>query len=322
MSAMNVDITICDSDRTQLTILKDQYQVRNATTKFSDILSDKNIQGVILATPSQTHFPMAREILLSGKDVLIEKPMTLEYHESVELHQLANQMNLILMVGHVFRYNAAVIKLKELIQLGSLGDIRYAYSTRLNMGIIRNEENVLMNSSPHDVSIILNLMGELPISVSATGGAYLQPGIADFTSCTLNFNDDKKALIFVSWLYPAKERKLVVVGSRKMAVFDDIDPIHKLVTYDNGLEYIDGKPVAHMPPPETVTVDNTEPLRIEDAHFLECINTRNSPVTDGAEALRVMSVLQACQESLDRNGESVTVKIGSTSKPQSENPDS
>jgi acetyltransferase-like isoleucine patch superfamily enzyme len=217
------------------------------------------------------------------------------------------------MVGHLLHYHSAVIKLKELIDSGELGKIQYLYSNRLNIGKIRAEENILWSFAPHDISVILMLIGEMPETVWATGGSYLQHHIPDTTLTTLYFPSGVNAHIFVSWLHPFKEQKLVVVGDKKMAVFDDVSQ-EKLLLYPHKIQWQKRIPVAAKAEAELVPIDMEEPLKAECQHFLECIAERRIPRTDGREGLRVLQVLQASQESLNRNGATITLAESSKLK--------
>ena len=267
---------------------------------FTEALSDPAIRGIAIATPAETHGTLIREAILAGKDVYVEKPLCLSESEGRELIQLAAEKKQILMVGHLLWYHPVLLKLKELIQQGELGRIRYIYSNRLNMGKLRREENVLWSFAPHDVSVILGLLGEMPESVQAQGGNYLHQQIADVTVSLLSFASGVKAHIFVSWLHPFKEQKLVVVGDRKMAVLDDTAPwAEKLLLYAHQVEWRNNMPQAVKAEGEPVVVDQEEPLRAECAHFLDCMSSRTAPRTDGAEGLRVLQVLNACQHSLE-----------------------
>ena len=270
------------------------------TGSYADALSDSEIGGVAIATPAETHGNLIREAILAGKDVYVEKPLCLCESEGRELIQLAAEKKQLLMVGHLLWYHPVLLKLKELVRQGELGRIRYIYSNRLNMGKLRREENVLWSFAPHDVSVILGLLEEMPESVQAQGGNFLHQQIADVTVSMLSFASGVKAHIFVSWLHPFKEQKLVVVGDKKMAVFDDTAPWdEKLTFFAHQVEWRDNAPQAVKGEGKTVTVPQEEPLRAECAHFLECITTRDIPRTDGAEGLRVLQVLNSCQKSLE-----------------------
>lgn len=304
---------ICDKSETILADLNDQYPDVETCLALSDILSRQDIDGVVIATTAETHFTLAREALLAGKHVFVEKPLSLTEKDAQGLVELAEQSRLTLMVGHLLHYHSAVIKLKELIDSGELGKIQYLYSNRLNIGKIRAEENILWSFAPHDISVILMLIGEMPETVWATGGSYLQHHIPDTTLTTLYFPSGVNAHIFVSWLHPFKEQKLVVVGDKKMAVFDDVSQ-EKLLLYPHKIQWQKRIPVAAKAEAELVPIDMEEPLKAECQHFLECIAERRIPRTDGREGLRVLQVLQASQESLNRNGATITLAESSKLK--------
>lgn len=293
--------TICDTNPTTLKNFEEQYPSINTATAFSQVLTNPEIQGVAIATPAETHASLATEALLAGKDVYIEKPLCLSEKEGVELNALAKRQNCVLMVGHLLWYHPVVLKLKELVDAGELGRIQYIYSNRLNLGKLRREENVLWSFAPHDISVILGLTGEMPESIRAQGGNYLHQQIADTTMTLMNFSSGIKAHIFVSWLHPFKEQKLVVVGEKQMAVFDDVAPWgDKLLLYPHSIEWNDNIPVANKAEAVKVDVEQDEPLKAECAHFLDCIKNRTTPRTDGEEGLRVLKVLNRCQESLEK----------------------
>jgi UDP-2-acetamido-3-amino-2,3-dideoxy-glucuronate N-acetyltransferase len=231
--------------------------------------------------------------------VYVEKPLCLSVEEGQELTRLARDRERILMVGHLLWYHPAVLKLKELIDAGELGRICYIYSNRLNLGKLRREENVLWSFAPHDISVILGLTGEMPESVQAQGGNFLHRSIADTTVTLLRFASGVQAHIFVSWLHPFKEQKLVVVGDRKMAVFNDtVDWNEKLVLYPHSVEWQVDVPIANKAPAEQVALSEAEPLRAECEHFIQCVAQRQTPRTDGEEGLRVLTVLNQCEQEL------------------------
>jgi len=265
----------------------------------SHILNNPEIEGVVIAVPASLHFEMARRYLQAGKDVLVEKPLALTVSEGEELVKIAKKRKRILMVGHILRYHPAVVRLRKLIDAGEIGDIRYIYSNRLNIGKLRIEENVLWSFAPHDISLILMLLNEEePLKVDAHGGAYVNPGIFDTTLTTLEFANGVKSHIFVNWLHPFKEQKLVVVGSKKMAVFDDVGE-EKLRVYPHKIEIDEQNiPVARKAESIAVDFEKKEPLREELLHFAQCIKTRETPETDGSEGLRVLRVLEKAQDCL------------------------
>jgi UDP-2-acetamido-3-amino-2,3-dideoxy-glucuronate N-acetyltransferase len=293
---------VCDPDPAVSANVAQSYPGVLTCDRFKAVLDNPEIAGVAIATPAASHYQIAKEALLAGKDVFVEKPLSLEVAEGRELVRLAEQKHKVLMVGHILQYHPAIRKLKALIDSGELGNIQYLYSNRLNIGKIRNEENILWSFAPHDISVILLLLGEMPEQVSAHGAPYLQQNVADITMTSLSFPRGVKGHIFVSWLHPFKEQLLVVVGDKKMAVFDDISKDQKLVLYPHGIDWIERVPVARKAEGEVVPLEMNEPLKAECAHFLECISTRNRPRTDGDEGLGVLTVLQACQRSLDQGG--------------------
>ena len=262
------------------------------------VFEDPDVRAVAVATPAATHYAMVKAALNAGKDVFVEKPIALHYAEGQELVGLAQGKGRILMVGHILEFHPAIEKIKAMIEAGDLGKIRYIYSHRLNLGKIRTEENILWSFAPHDISIILLLLGEMPSEVVARGGTYLTPGIPDATVTLLSFRSGTKAHIFVSWLHPYKEQKLVVVGEKKMVMFDDVSPTNKLLSYDHAIEWKDGQPIPHPEQAVPVAFEKREPLRTECLHFIECLESRRSPKTSGAKGLDVLKVLEACEESL------------------------
>ena len=292
---------VCDSHTETLRALGEQYPLCRTLTSFAEVLNDQSIQAVAIATPAETHALMVREALRAGKDVFVEKPLCLSADQGQALVTLARERGRILMVGHLLWYHPAVLKLKDLIDSGELGRIQYIYSNRLNLGKIRREENILWSFAPHDISVILGLLGETPSADATQGGNYLHEQIADITVTLLSFPSGVKAHIFVSWLHPFKEQKLIVVGDRKMAVFNDMEKKDKLLLYPHSIEWKGQVPIANRAEAQPVEIDNKEPLREECLHFLESVQNRRRPRTDGEEGLRVLSVLERCQGMLEDN---------------------
>jgi len=301
---------VCDSNELVLAQLKTQYPQIETCLSPADVFSARDIQGVVIATPAETHFSLARECLLAGKHVYVEKPLALSDVDGEELIRIAQEKNQILMVGHLLQYHPVFVRLKKLAATGCLGRINYIYSHRLNLGKIRREENALWSFAPHDISMILSLTGEEPESVQATGGNYLHRKIADVTTTHLDFPSGIKGHVFVSWLHPFKDQKLVVVGDRKMAVFDDTMPWpEKLLLYPHEIVWKNNLPVPAKGEPERVgDIPEEEPLRLECEHFLSCISNASKPLTDGDEGLRVLRVLNASQQSLDQKGKRIYLK--------------
>jgi UDP-2-acetamido-3-amino-2,3-dideoxy-glucuronate N-acetyltransferase len=304
---------VCDTREEPMQEARAQYGVRT-TSDFDSVLNDEEIDGLVIAAPAAQHFQLTAKSLLHGKDVYVEKPLALRAEEGRELVQLASERNRILMVGHILEYHPAVLELRRLIRSGELGRIQYIYSSRLNLGKLRTEENILWSFAPHDISAILFLLEENPLRVSAHGGSYVDPRTVDTTLTTCEFASGVQAHIFVSWLHPFKEQKLAVVGSKKMAVFDDVQREHKLVLYSHRIDWLDRTPIAHKAEGEPVALPSScEPLRLECEHFLHCIRTRGVPRTSGASALRVLQVLEACERSLRTEGASVPIAVAATS---------
>ena len=273
------------------------------TDSLDDVLRNDQTQGVALATPAETHADLAIQAMQSGKDVFVEKPMALTLEDAEKMKKVSEETGQILMVGHLLEFHPSVLKLREMIALGELGTINYIYSNRLNFGKVRTEENALWSFAPHDVAVILRLMGQSPKEVSACGGSYLTSGIADTTMSNLRFSEESRAHIFVSWLHPFKEQRLVVVGDKKMAIFNDVAPFgEKLQLYPQNVEFDGPIPILKKEDAEFVGHANTEPLREECKHFLKCIQSRNQPLTNAQSGIDVLKVLQACQQSIEQNG--------------------
>lgn len=305
---------ICDMNETVLNSLKKHYPETEISLDLTNALGRDDVSGVVIATPAETHFTIARNAFLAGKHVYVEKPLVLQENEGIELIKLADEKGLILMVGHLLQYHPAFVRLKELVIRGELGRINYISSNRLNFGKIRREENILWSFAPHDISMILSLVGEEPEAVYSVGANYLHQKIADVTTTHLEFPSGIKAHIFVSWLHPYKEQNLVVVGDRKMAVFNDTLPwTKKLCIYPHRIHWERNVPVPAKAEPEHIDVPEAEPLRTECEHFLNCIMRSEIPNTDGHEGLRVLKVLRASQRSMDEYGKKIILGQETTS---------
>jgi UDP-2-acetamido-3-amino-2,3-dideoxy-glucuronate N-acetyltransferase len=297
---------VCDTRTEALKLVEEKYKV--ATTKnYDEVLANPAIDAVVIALPAVMHYDSAKRALLAGKDVYVEKPLALHVPEARELVDLAHQHNRILMVGHILEYHPAIIELKRLITSGELGKIQYIYSNRLNLGKLRTEENILWSFAPHDISAILFLLGEMPLELSTHGGSYLNAGIVDTTLTSAVFRSGVRAHIFVSWLHPVKEQKLTIVADKQMAVFDDVEPERKLVLYPHRINWLDRIPVAQKEEAKVVEIARSEPLENECRHFLESIVSRKAPRTDGESALKVLQVLEACEQSLKNHHKLVAV---------------
>jgi UDP-2-acetamido-3-amino-2,3-dideoxy-glucuronate N-acetyltransferase len=290
-------VGVCDAQESVEETCRREYRSARFYREFRKVIDDPSINAIAVATPATAHYKMAKRALEAGKDVFVEKPLALDINQGQELVELAEANRRILMVGHILRYHPATLKLQKLIRDGALGQLNYVYSNRLNIGKIRTEENILWSFAPHDISVMLALLNEMPIRVSCQGRGYLNRDVSDVTLSHFEFPSGVQAHIFVSWLHPFKEQRLIVVGSEKMAVFDD-NAEHKLTLYPHRIEWRDRIPTAVRAGGEFVDVDTCEPLRAECQHFLDCVQFRISPMSDGAEGLRVLRVLDACQRSL------------------------
>ncbi len=294
-------LVICEKDSEKIAPFKEKYPEVEITTTFEEVLKEKAVKGVVLATPAESHFRLGKEVLNRGKDLFVEKPLSLSVSQGEELVNLAKANHSILMVGHLLQYHPGIIKLKEIIQKGELGKICYIYSNRLNLGKFRTEENILWSFAPHDISVILYLLEEEPERITAVGSVYLNPEIFDVTVTNLRFKSGASAHCFVSWLHPYKEQKLVVVGDKGMVLFDDLAE-NKLTIFRHEVEWKQRIPTPKKKKGKPLPFQMEEPLRLECSRFLECIKDRSSPQTDGEEGLRVLRILEAAENSLAQGG--------------------
>jgi UDP-2-acetamido-3-amino-2,3-dideoxy-glucuronate N-acetyltransferase len=295
---------VCDSDAARLAV-QPNGTVRHYG-RVEDCLRDPGVSAVAIATPAVSHFELVRSALQAGKDVFVERPLALTVRDGQELVKYATNSNRILMIGNELRFHPAVGKLKDMIDAGELGRVEYVCSSRPSIDGQRAEENILWSFAPHEVSVIVGLLGELPITASCQGGDYVGRGVSDVTISQFQFAGGVRAQVFVSRLRPFKEQRLVVVGSDKMAVFDESAP-ERLVTY-NRRDWKYPVPTAEEAPGEPVPIDATEPLKVECQTFLASLDTRLTPVSDGSQELRVLEVLDACERSLSSDGMWVMVK--------------
>jgi len=269
------------------------------------LVRDPSIDAVMIATPAQTHYAMACAAIEAQKDVFVEKPLTIDVGEARDLVRRAEKARRLLMVGHLLEYHPGILRLIELVRQGELGEIRYIVSNRLNLGKIRTEENALWSFAPHDIAVIRRIVGAMPTEVVATGGAYVSRDIADVTVTQLAFASGVRAHIFVSWLHPFKEQKLIVIGSRRMACFDDV--AKELMLFDQRVDWQAGQPVPVKGEGVKVAYSADEPLREECLHFILAVESRTAPRTDGQSGVQVLEILHAAQESLVRGGEPMTI---------------
>lgn len=288
---------ICDPDIELAQQYSEKYNI--PLLSWKQILQDTSIEAVAIATPAGLHAQLAEEALNANKDIFVEKPLALELHAAEKICQLANDKNRILMLGHLMQYHPAFIQLKKIVHSGELGQLQYIYSNRLNFGKLRREENILWSFAPHDISMILSLTGQEPTHVNAVGSCFLHETIADVSTTFMIFPNNIRAQIFVSWLYPYKEQKLIVVGSNGMAIFDDTKPWEKkLALYPHRINWHDGIPLPSKADAHFELLNSAEPLTLECQHFIDCVNLRRQPLTDGKEGLNVLRVLKSASESL------------------------
>jgi predicted dehydrogenase len=305
---------ICDSAADRLADISRLYPGVRTANDAAAVFADPAIEAVVISTPVRTHYALCKAALTQGKHVLVEKPIALSSAEAGDLIALAAQNGRTLMVGHTFEYNPAVLKIKDLVDKDEIGQVYYVYSNRVNLGRVQRDVNVLWSIAPHDISILLYLLGAMPLEVSARGATYLSEGIEDVVFVTLVFPNNVLAHVHASWLDPGKVRRMTVVGSRKMVVYDDVDSEAKIKIYDKGV-YRKGDPIygefqfrLHSGDIYIPKIDMSEPLQVECAHFLECVRTGQRPRSDGESGRRVVRVLEAAQESLDQGG--VPVRVG------------
>lgn len=299
--------TVCDPSAAARESARELAPGASVEEKWEDVLGDDAITGVALATPAETHADLAVRALRAGKDVLVEKPMALTVAEGESMASAARKQGRLLMVGHLLEYHPAMLRLREMVDAGELGRVNYIYSNRLNFGSVRTAENALWSFAPHDIALILRLAGVLPEAVVCEGGSYITAGLADVTVSCLRFVNGLRAHIFVSWLHPFKEQRLVVVGDRRMAVFDGTQKQSPLQVYDQTVTLDELEPVLHRNGVAVPELSAEEPLRAECSHFLARMDDRAAPLTDAESGLRVLRVLDACQRSLQAGGQTVSL---------------
>lgn len=309
-------VAACDLSEANLAKLSALYPYVETTTDLDEMLARKDIDAVVVSTSAPSHFAIASKVIAAGKHCYVEKPLTLKSADAEELVRMADEAGVILFTGHLMVYHSAINWIRDYIASGELGDVLYLYLQRLNLGKVRIEENAFWSLAPHDVSIALYLLGEDPSSVSANGAAYVTPGVHDTVFANVSFPSGKMANIHVSWLDPHKTRKLTVVGTKKMLVFDDMEATEKIWIYDKGL----GAPDDAMAWGEDLTLrfgdivvpalSMKEPLGIEVQHFLDCCRSGETPRSDGRSGLAVVRVLEAVDESMAGGGAPVAIDLG------------
>ncbi|TRZ49994.1 oxidoreductase [bacterium] len=306
---------VCDADRKIQSQMRKDYPDVSYTDRFDGLLNDPSLTAVVIATPAATHFALTIQALEAGKHVFVEKPLAVTYDEGRQSVAKAHAAQKILFVGHILHYHQGVVKLKEMIADGKIGRLQYIYSRRLSLGKIRREENILWSFAPHDISLILSIVGEDPSYVDAVGSNFLHASIADVTMTNLKFPSGIGAHIFVSWLNPFKEQRLVAVGSQGMLVFDDTQAVdEKLVLYPHIINWKDGLPIAEKAAAVALPLSDhwEEPLKAECRAFIGAIATGRQPFTSGEEGLRVLHVLELSQKSMKEKD--VTISVGATPK--------
>ncbi|MGA2317732.1 MAG: Gfo/Idh/MocA family oxidoreductase [Thermodesulfobacteriota bacterium] len=309
------ELICCDLDQKRLDHMKNLYPSVKVLSDYKELLQMADLDGVAIATPVKTHHPIAKEFLDQGKHVFIEKPLTHSYETASELVKLAEESQKVLMVGHTFEYTAAVNKVKDIVENGELGKVLYISCVRVNLGLFQPDINVVWDLAPHDISIILYVLGELPVSVNSQGKAHFKAGIEDVATTTLNFKNGIVAFVHNSWLDPNKIRRTTIVGTRRMLVYDDIEPQEKIKIYDKGVEvppyydtYAEFQFSYRYGDIHSPRIEDYEPLKKECEHFLMCIQKGMCPLSDGYSGLRVVSILEAANKSLKQNGRAVPIQ--------------
>jgi predicted dehydrogenase len=297
---------VCDVSPASLERVRQQFPHVKTTTRLDDLLEDVTLDGIVIATIAPTHFDVARKALWAGKHVMVEKPMTLTTADAIELTGLAHRLHRVLMVGHLLEYHPIIRHIRGMIESGELGEVSYLYQQRLNLGTIRADENAWWSLAPHDISVANRLLGAAPISVQCRGQNIVNPNVADVVFAALEYPGGKLAHVHVSWLDPQKSRKLVVVGSRKMVIFDDTAE-QKLVVTDKGFEKAGEIITLRQGESVAPKLGAAEPLALEAQHFVDCIRTGARPISDGEAGTQVVSVLEHGQRSLDRGGAIVAI---------------
>lgn len=305
---------VADLLDSRLKFIKSKYHFIRTTKDYHQILKNSDIDAVVIATHVSTHYLIAKEILKSGKHVFIEKPMTDSVSKAKQLIQLANKKRRIIMVGHTFEYNAAVVKIKEIINRKEIGDIYYIDSCRVNLGIHQPDISVLWDLGPHDISVILYWLDKIPKKVYAIGKSYIRVGMEDVVFLMMEFENRLIAHIHISWLAPSKLRRTVIVGNKKMVVYDDVETIEKIKIFDRGVNIVNTADYRKILPAYRIgnivspNLELTEPLRIECQHFIDCMQHNKNPRTDGYSGLRVVKVLEAAQKSIKNKGKGILIK--------------
>ena len=305
---------ICDLDAKRLEHLKSLYPTVETSSDFDDVIKDKHLDAMVIAVPVRFHFEMAKKSLEAGKHTFVEKPMASSVAQCKELVEIAKKKKLTLMVGHTFIYSTPVRKIKEIIDAGELGQLQYISSRRLNLGLFQKDINVAWDLAPHDISIILYIMNEKLESVNCQGKAHVNPDIEDVTNMALNFANSGFATIQSSWLDPNKIREMIFVGSKKMLVYDDIEPNEKIKIYDKRVDvpphydtFAEFQYAYHYGDMHAPYLKMTEPLKVECQHFIDCIKDGSKSLSSGREGLEVVQILEASSQSLKNGGAKINI---------------
>lgn len=305
---------LCDTNETRLAHMRRLHPEVATTNSFPELLQDAELDALVIATPVRFHYEMAKAALEAGKHVFIEKPMARTQAEASELVALADQKGLTIMVGHTFLFSPAVRRMKEIIDAGDIGEVQYIAARRLNLGLFQKDINVAWDLAPHDISIVLHLLEEMPVSVSCQGSNHVTRGVEDVTMMYMNFRKNRCAFVHNSWLDPKKVRQMTVVGSQRMIVYDDTEPLEKLKIYDARVEvpphydtFAEFTYSYHYGDAYVPYIKQDEPLKLETQHFLDCIRGETMPLTNGRLGLEVVRILEASSESLKQRGASIAL---------------
>ena len=300
---------MCDLSQQRLGHLKTLYPEVQRSMDYGHMLNGIELDAVVIATDVKSHFPMAKASLLAGKHTFIEKPMASSSEQCEELIEIARKKGLVLMIGHTFLYSPAVRKIREIVNSGDIGEIRYICARRLNLGLFQKDINVAWDLAPHDISIILSVIGEQPVTVNCRGSAHITQGIADVTTMCLGFPKQRTAIIHSSWLDPRKVREMTIVGSKRMIVYDDVAPLEKIRIFDARVEspphydtFAEFQYAYHYGDMYVPYIKQEEPLKTECQHFLDCIRNGTTPLTDGNQGLELVRILEASTKSLEKGG--------------------
>lgn len=303
---------MCDLSEDRLKHLRSLYPEVKGETEFGHMLNGAGLDAIVVATSVKSHYPMAKAALLAGKHTFIEKPMAASSEQCEELIEIAKKKGLVLMIGHTFLYSPAVRKIKEIVEWGDLGDIRYISARRLNLGLFQKDINVAWDLAPHDLSIILHIMNEMPITVNCRGSAHVTPGVEDVTSMCLTFAKDRSAIVHSSWLDPRKIREMTIVGSKRMIVYDDVAQLEKIRVFDVRVErpphydtFAEFHYAYHYGDVYVPYIKQEEPLKTECQHFLDCIRDSKTPLSNGDQGLDMVKILEASSLSLKQNGSAI-----------------